>query len=98
MSKRKYNIRHIRCNMSDFNADCHRFRLYYNNKEYIIACYAAFDVHFDDEAEKDLTEEMLIEVGDIVIDKIKKEEMRWSYPEEAYKIADVYCKEEFSNN
>ena len=97
MSKRKYDIKHIRCNMSDFHADRHRFRMFYNNKEHIVSCYCGFDVVFDEDTERELTEDVLIEVTNIVIDKIKKDEMKWSYPKEAYKIADVYCVEEFCN-
>ena len=48
MNKTKYNLRHVACNMEDFNKDRHRFRFEYNGKEYVVPCYGALDVIFDE--------------------------------------------------
>ena len=90
MNKTKYNLRHVACNMADFNADRHRFRFEYNNKEHIASCYGAVDVHFDEETEKIIPEDVLCEIQQIIWDKIDREEKKWRYPKEAYKIADNY--------
>ena len=96
MNKIKYNLRHISCNMADFNADRHRFRFEYNNKEYVAACYGALNIFFDDETVKEIPEDVLYEVEDIIFNKIDKEEKKWRYPQETYEIANEYCKENFS--
>ena len=96
MNKTKYNLRHVSCNMADFNADRHRFRFEYNNKEYVAACYGTLNVFFDDETVKEIPEDVLHEVEDIIFNKIDKEEKKWRYPQEAYEIANEYCKENFS--
>lgn len=96
MNKTKYNLRHISCNMADFNADRHRFRFEYSEKEYIASCYGALNIFFDEETEKEIPEEVLCEIKEIIWNKINKEEKKWRYPKEAYEIADAYCKENFS--
>lgn len=95
MNKTKYNLRHIACNMADFNADRHRFRFEYNNKEYVVPCYGALNVIFD-EVEKEIPEEVLCEIEEIIWNKIDKEEKKWRYPKEAYEIANKYYEENFS--
>jgi hypothetical protein len=95
MNNTKYNLRHVACNMEDFNSDRHRFRFEYNGKEYVIPCYGASDIFFD-EVEKEIPEDVLCEIQDIIWDKIDREEKKWRYPKEAYEIADAYCKENFS--
>lgn len=93
MDKAKYNLEHISCDMADFNADRHRFRFEYSDKEYIASCYGAFDVHFDEETEKELPEDVLCEIKEVIWDKIDKEEKNWEYPKEAYEIANKHCNE-----
>lgn len=95
MNKTKYKVRHVACNMGDFFADRHRFRFEYNGKEYVAACYGAADIVFDG-VEK-IPEDVLCELQDIIWDKIKREEKKWRYPKEAYKIADKHCEEEFGD-
>lgn len=95
MNKSKYKVRHITCNMEDFNTDCHRFRFEYNGKEYVAHCYFALTVMFG-ENENEIPEEVREEIKNIIWDKIDKEESTWSYPEEAYRIADKYAEDEFS--
>ena len=95
MNKTKYNLRHVSCNMKDFNADRHRFRFEYNNKEHIASCYGALDIFFDEETEKELPEDVLCEIKEIIWNKIDKEEKKWRYPKEAYEIANAYCEENF---
>lgn len=96
MNKTKYNLRHVACNMADFHADRHRFRFEYDKKEYIAKCYGALYVHFDEETEKVIPEDVLCEIQKIIWNKIDKEEKKWRYPKEAYKNANVYCKANFS--
>ena len=93
MNKTKYTLRHISCNMADFHADRHRFRFEYNGKEYIASCYGALDVLFDEETEKEIPEDVLCEIKEIIWNKIDKEEKKWRYPREAYEIANAYCEE-----
>lgn len=95
MNKTTYKVRHIRCNMADFNADRHRFRFEYRGKEYIAACYSKLDVIFDDDANS-LPDNVKANVMQTIFDKIDKEENKWRYPEEAYMIANAYCAEEFA--
>lgn len=95
MNKTKYNLRHVACNMADFNADRHRFRFEYNKKEHIASCYATLSVLFDEETEKEIPEEILCEIEEIIWDKIDKEENKWRYPKEVYEIANGYCAENF---
>ena len=92
-NKSKYNLRHIRCNMADFNADCHRFRFEYDGCEYIASCYGNSSIFFSNE---ELPQSVKNEVTVMVYHKIDKEEYKWRYPAEAYRIADSYVKEEFS--
>jgi ArsR family metal-binding transcriptional regulator len=95
MNKTKYNLRHVACNMSDFNSDRHRFRFEYNKKEHIVSCYGSLDIHFNEETEKEIPDNILNEIKEIIWSKIDKEEKKWKYPKEAYVIADAYCKENF---
>ena len=95
MNKREYHLRHIACNMEDFHADRHRFRFEYNGKEYIAACYGALYVSFDDEAENEIPEDVLIKIEDYIWVKVDKEEKKWRYPKKAYEIANAYCEENF---
>ena len=88
-------IRHIRCNMADFNADRHRFRFYYNGEEHIAQIYMAFHVIFDEKDEQTIPESVLCEVADEIYKSVRKNEANWRYPDEAYEIADAYCAEEF---
>lgn len=90
-----YNVRHIPCTMNDFNSDCHRFSFNYNNKEYVVPCYGAFDILFG-EIETEVPENVLCEIQNIIWDKIDKEEKNWKYPNEAYDIADEYVEENFN--
>jgi len=94
MSKTKYNVRHIACNMTDFNADRHRFRFEYNGKEYVVPCYRAVNVALD-EIEDEVPEDVLCEIQKIIFEKIDKEEKKWRYPQEAYDIANDYVRENF---
>lgn len=96
MNKTKYNLRHVRCNMTDFNDDRHRFRFEYNGKEYVVSCYGGLDIVFD-EVEKEIPEDILCEIQDIIWNKIDREGKKWRYPAEAYKIANRYCEDNFSN-
>ena len=82
--------------MKDFHEDCHRFRFEYNKKEYIASCYRALDVFFDDNTTKEVPEDVLAEVKEIIWRKIDKEEKKWRYPEEAYEIANQYVAENFA--
>lgn len=95
MNKIKYSLRHISCNMADFNADRHRFRFEYNEKEHIASCYSALDILFDEETEQEIPEDVLSEIKEIIWNKIDKEEKEWRYPREAYAIADKYCAKNF---
>lgn len=95
MNKTKYKVRHISCNMSDFNADKHRFRFEYNGKEYVASCYSSVNVEFDDATRNDIPEDVLMEIQSIIWNKIDKEEKNWRYPQEAYDIADAYMDDEF---
>lgn len=88
-------IRHIRCNMADFNADRHRFRFFYNGAEHIASCYMGCDIHFDEITKQIVPQNILFEVGDAICESVAKNESRWHYPDEAYEIADAYCAEEF---
>ena len=76
MNKTKYNVTHVACNMEDFYADRHRFRFFYNQKEYIVECYGACDIHFTEEAEKEIPETDLCEIQNIICNKIDKEEKK----------------------
>lgn len=96
MNKTKHKVRHISCNMKDFNADCHRFRFEYNGKEYVAACYGALDVHFDETTEREVPETVLNEVKHIIWAKIDKEEKHWRYPQAAYDVANAYVSENFN--
>ena len=96
MNKTKYNLRHVACNMADFHADRHRFRFEYNRKEYVVPCYGSLDILFDEETIKEIPTDVLSEVKSIIWNKIDKEEKKWRYPKEAYEIANVYCKANFS--
>ena len=80
--------------MSDFYADRHRFRFEYDGKTYIVACYRAVSVQFYD-ALFEVPRNVRTELERIVIEKVSKEEGRWSFPKEAYAIADAYCAENF---
>lgn len=95
MNKTKYELRHLSCNMDDFDFDRHRFKFKYNKKEYTASCYRSLEVFFDDKAEEEIPEEILCEVQALIWDKIDSEEKRWKYPKEAYEIANEYCKENF---
>lgn len=88
-------IRHIRCNMADFNADRHRFRFFYNGEEHIAHIYMASQAIFDEEDERNIPESILCEVAEAMSESVLKNEARWRYPDEAYEIADAYCAEEF---
>lgn len=91
MNKTKYNLRHIKCNMDDFQIDRHRFRFTYCDKEYIASCYGKLEVEFDADGENNLPEDVQCEIQDIIWDKIdQNENRRWRYPAEAYEIADRY--------
>ncbi len=94
MNKTQYKVRHIRCNMADFNTDRHRFRFEYNGKEYIASCYAKVSVIFDGEA-NGLPGHVKDSVTHTIYHKMDTEEKNWRYPDEAYEIADAYCQEEF---
>lgn len=92
MNKTKFKIRHIKCNMEDFNLDRHRFRFEYNGKEYIVSCYNSITVDFKD---LNVPDNIQLEISDIIFKKIDKEEYHWRYPLEAYEIADNYVEENF---
>ena len=94
MTKNKYKLRHIACNMADFHADRHRFRFYYNNAEYIAECYGASMIYFCDKANANLPENVLCEIQQMIWHKIDTEEHNWHYPEEAYIIVNSSIKEE----
>ena len=95
MNKTKYNVRHVACNMKDFNEDRHRFRFEYNKKEYVVPCYGEMDIFFDEEVEREVPEKVLCEIQQIIWNKIDKEEKKWRYPREAYEIANRYVAENF---
>lgn len=90
-----YNVRHIPCTMEDFHNDCHRFSFNYNDKNYVVPCYGAMSIFFD-EIEKEVPENVLCEIQDIIWDKIDKEENSWKYPDEAYEEANDYIEENFN--
>ena len=46
--------------------------------------------------EKEIPEEVLCEITEIIWNKIDKEEKKWRYPRAAYEIANEYCAENFS--
>lgn len=67
MGKAKYNLRHLSCNMEDFNLDRHRFKFEYNQKEYIVSCYRASDIVFNEVgAEKEIPKDVLCEIKTII--------------------------------
>lgn len=82
--------------MSDFNADRNRFRFDYEGVTYELPCYGATDIIFT-EIENVVSEEVILELQDIIWEKIEDNEKRWRYPKEAYKIADNYVDEEFAS-
>ena len=92
MNKTKFKIRHIKCNIEDFNLDRHRFRFEYNGKEYIVPCYTSITVDFKD---LNIPDDIQLEIADIIFKKIDKEEYHWRYPLEAYEIANNYVEENF---
>lgn len=92
--KDKYNVKHIRCSMEDFNYDRHRFSFIYNNKRYEVSCYHSFNIFFENE--KEIPENVRLSISLIICDKIDKNEMKWAYPDKAYEVADRYCKENFA--
>ena len=96
MNKTKYNVRHVKRTMDDFNADRNRFRFDYKGVTYELPCYGALDIIFT-EIEKVVPEEVILELQDIIWEKIDNNENRWRYPKEAYKIADDYVDEEFAS-
>lgn len=97
MNKTKYTVRHIKCNMADFNADRHRFRFEYEGQEYTASCSGKLYILFDDAAEK-LPQEVLASVTSTIYAKLDKEEQNWRYPDEAYTIANAYCDDNFAAN
>ena len=92
-NKTPYHLRHIACNMNDFQNDCHRFRFEYKEKEYTASCYGKITVVFDND---NLPEEVKEDLTNMIYAKIDKEENKWRYPEEAYRIVDEYYEEEFN--
>ena len=91
MNKARYKVRHIKCSMQDFNADCHRFRFEYNGNEYEVKCYGKLSCTFPENIPDDIVKE----ITDIIYRKIDEKEYLWRYPKEAYDIADTYCNSEF---
>lgn len=92
-NKTKYNLRHIRCNMADFNADCHRFRFEYDGIEMVVTCHQRIWCDFD---KLNIPEDIQTEIANIIFSKFDRgEENKWRYPQEAYDIADAYCEENF---
>lgn len=89
-----YKLKHKRQTLVDFQNDCHRFSLWYGGKETEVSCYGSLSVFFDDES---IPEEIKSEVQCEIYSLIDKSERRWSVPKGAQKIADDYCKDNFSN-
>lgn len=87
MNKTRYKVRHIRCNMNDFNIDRHRFRFEYNGNEEIANCISGTTVTFDND---NLPDDVKLEVTEIIYKKMDKEESKRRYPDEAYDIVDEY--------
>ena len=92
MRKLSYlKLRHLPCNIYDFNADRHRFVFEFNGKRGEVWCTGKCNVYFTvgvpDYIQKELMEE--------IWKRIDRDEMKWVYPREAYKIADRYCVSEF---
>jgi hypothetical protein len=70
-------------------------KIEYNGKEYVIPCYGASDIIFD-EIENKIPEDVKCAIKEIIWNKIDKEEKKWRYPQKAYEIANAYCEENFS--
>lgn len=87
-------IKHIRCNMEDFYADRHRFRVIYEGNEYIATCYHNCNVMVDN----GFPLNMKYELSELIWKEIDKKQYRWKYPKQAYEIANRYCEEEFGQN
>lgn len=88
---RDYKIRHLPCNMFDFNADRHRFSFEVNGKRGEAWCIGKCNIHFT----VGLCENDEVNISKEIWRRIDKNEMKWEYPHEAYNIADSYCKSEF---
>ena len=86
---KNYKLRHLPCNMFDFNADRHRFRFEVNGKTGEAWCTGKCDIYFT----VGLSEEDENNIRSEVWKRIDKNEMKWEYPQEAYDIADAYCRE-----
>lgn len=99
MSKNKYNLRHIRCNLSDFLSDIHRFSFIYDNMKYIATCHAKLSIHLSTELPffVDPPIEVLDEIYELIYNSIDKNELKWRYPKEAYQICNRYYAENFAS-
>ena len=84
-------LRHLPCNMNDFNADCHRFSFEINGKKGEARCFSKGTVYFTVGLMPDVERQLTSAIWN----KIDKDELKWSYPAEAYEIANQYCAEEF---
>ena len=93
--KNSYNLRHLPCTMDDFFADRHRFVFEYENKKYNAECIGFMIVNFDKNAINDISPNILKQIVSCIWDKVDHETWKWRYPEEAYKIANNYCEENF---
>ena len=88
---KNYKLRHLPCNMFDFNADRHRFSFEVNGKRGEAWCTGGCDIHFT----VGLDSEDEYKISTMIFNRIDKKEMKWSYPMEAYDVADEYCRNEF---
>ena len=84
--KSKYNLRHVRCSMQDFQADRHRFHFTYEMRPYMAECFGGCNLVFHGDPPEEVREEVSKEIFDV----IDKNEYKWKYPQEAYDIADAY--------
>ena len=99
----KYQMKHKRQTLTDFNNDCHRFSFFFDGKEREAICYDAVSVFFDDEdtdgkaALPPIPENVKGEIVDEIYALIDKNEGTWSIPRGAQAIADAYCEENFAS-
>lgn len=93
MAKLTYSkLRHLPCNMFDFNADRHRFSFEIGGMRGEASCFSKATIYFNCGIPKDVEEEL----SRAIWKKIDKDEWKWSYPNSAHEIADRYCAEEFN--
>lgn len=88
---KNYKLRHLPCNMLDFNADRHRFSFEVNGKRGEAWCTGNCDIYFT----VGLALDDRCNLSTAIWKRIDKNEMKWSYPQEAYDVADAYCAENF---